>query len=81
LGDEVVAIELRRGTPEIEKLDGTLLLDSAWSLSVSSKSQEEKLSDRHDGRTGEACDIFSAIPTDLRLFKLLAALKARTPMR
>jgi len=79
LGDEVVAIGIKEeASPEIEKLAVRCHWISIGQLSrLIEILKEEKLSDVMMAGQVRHVSIFSAIQPDLRLFKLLAALKGK----
>lgn len=79
LGDEVVAIGIKEeASPEIEKLAVRCYWISLGQLSrLIEILKEEKLSDVMMAGQVKHVSIFSAIQPDLRLFKLLAALKGK----
>jgi len=79
LGDEVVVIAIKEeASPEIEKLAAGCYWISLGQLSrLIEILKEEKLSDVMMAGQVKHVSIFSAIQPDLRLFKLLAALKGK----
>jgi len=79
LGDEVVAIGIKEeASPEIEKLAARCYWISLGQLSrLIEILKEEKLTDVIMAGQVKHVSIFSAIQPDLRLFKLLAALKGK----
>src|SRR5258708_24182540 len=79
LGDEVVAIGIKEeASPEIEKLAARFYWISLGQLSrLIEILKEENLSDVMMAGQVKHVSIFSAIQPDLRLFKLLAALKGK----